>query len=114
MIDKEAGRRKNGVLPRGGILADDMGLGKTVQSVALILLNPRLSNGEKQHPKQQLPTEASLTAECNSACNSLGHLLGLLGGMSEVILVLPPHLFDVWLQTLLTSQDHVFHDLHVD
>ncbi|KAH0359008.1 hypothetical protein KCU89_g19424, partial [Aureobasidium melanogenum] len=42
MIDKEIGeRKKNGVLPKGGILADDMGLGKTVQSVSLILLNPR-------------------------------------------------------------------------
>ncbi|TKA50216.1 hypothetical protein B0A49_13370, partial [Cryomyces minteri] len=42
MIDKEVGeRKKNGVLPKGGILADDMGLGKTIQSVALILTNPR-------------------------------------------------------------------------
>ncbi|KAF2136226.1 uncharacterized protein K452DRAFT_322546 [Aplosporella prunicola CBS 121167] len=42
MTDKEVGqRKKNGVLPKGGILADDMGLGKTVQSLALILNNPR-------------------------------------------------------------------------
>ncbi|KAK8233650.1 SNF2 family N-terminal domain-containing protein [Phyllosticta capitalensis] len=42
MTDKESGqRKKNGVLPKGGILADDMGLGKTVQSIALILSNPR-------------------------------------------------------------------------
>ncbi|GAM89769.1 hypothetical protein ANO11243_078080 [Dothideomycetidae sp. 11243] len=42
MLDKESGeRKKNGVLPKGGILADDMGLGKTIQSVTLILANPR-------------------------------------------------------------------------
>ncbi|KAK7535245.1 SNF2 family N-terminal domain-containing protein [Phyllosticta citribraziliensis] len=42
MTDKESGpRKKNGVLPKGGILADDMGLGKTIQSIALILSNPR-------------------------------------------------------------------------
>ncbi|KAI5290562.1 hypothetical protein KEM54_001172 [Ascosphaera aggregata] len=42
MRDKESGRKKTrGVHPKGGILADDMGLGKTVQSIALILTNPR-------------------------------------------------------------------------
>ncbi|KAF6239902.1 hypothetical protein HO173_001510 [Letharia columbiana] len=42
MRDKETGiKKKNGVLPRGGILADDMGLGKTIQSIALLLTNPR-------------------------------------------------------------------------
>ncbi|KAI4142419.1 MAG: hypothetical protein L6R39_004946 [Caloplaca ligustica] len=42
MRDKEAStKKKNGVLPKGGILADDMGLGKTIQSIALMLLNPR-------------------------------------------------------------------------
>lgn len=40
--DKEVGeRKKKAVLPRGGILADDMGLGKTIQSLALLLSNPR-------------------------------------------------------------------------
>ncbi|KAL9094919.1 MAG: hypothetical protein Q9165_002869 [Trypethelium subeluteriae] len=42
MLEKEiGGKTKNGVLPKGGILADDMGLGKTIQSIALILTNPR-------------------------------------------------------------------------
>jgi len=42
MKDKEVGtKKKNGILPKGGILADDMGLGKTIQSIALLLTNPR-------------------------------------------------------------------------
>lgn len=42
MIEKETGaHNKRAKLPKGGILADDMGLGKTVQSIALILSNPR-------------------------------------------------------------------------
>jgi len=45
MIDKEVGvRKKNGILPKGGILADDMGLGKTIQSIALLLKNPKPSS----------------------------------------------------------------------
>jgi len=45
MVDKEIGvRKKNGILPKGGILADDMGLGKTIQSIALLLKNPKPSS----------------------------------------------------------------------
>jgi SNF2 family DNA or RNA helicase len=61
MIDKEIGeRKKNGVLPKGGILADDMGLGKTVQSVSLILLNPRPELDAKpppENPKRKMPSK---------------------------------------------------------
>ncbi|KAI9813004.1 MAG: hypothetical protein M1826_002561 [Phylliscum demangeonii] len=54
MISKETGKRKNGVLPKGGILADDMGLGKTIQSIGLILSNPLppgLSSADKEERK---------------------------------------------------------------
>ena len=46
MRDKETGvkKKKNSALPKGGILADDMGLGKTIQSIALLLTNPRAPN----------------------------------------------------------------------
>lgn len=41
MKGRELGPVKRGKVPKGGILADDMGLGKTLQSISLIISNPR-------------------------------------------------------------------------
>ena len=59
MMDKEVGvRKKNGVLPKGGILADDMGLGKTIQSIALLLKNPKPSSASpaEEDYQRKLPS----------------------------------------------------------
>ena len=41
MRGRELGPVKKGTVPKGGLLADDMGLGKTLQTLSLILANPK-------------------------------------------------------------------------
>ena len=47
MRGRELGPVKKGKVPKGGLLADDMGLGKTLQSISLILTNPK---PDDKHP----------------------------------------------------------------
>jgi SNF2 family DNA or RNA helicase len=55
MRDRELGTRKKGTVPKGGILADDMGLGKTLQSIALVISNPRPKGPDLEDGKRKFP-----------------------------------------------------------
>jgi SNF2 family DNA or RNA helicase len=56
MRGRELGTGKKGRVPKGGILADDMGLGKTLQSISLILNNPKPSDEDDEYARRKLPS----------------------------------------------------------
>ena len=57
MVAKELGKTKvKGYVTKGGILADDMGLGKTIQTISLMLLNPRPEDGTTKISKKVAKT----------------------------------------------------------
>jgi SNF2 family DNA or RNA helicase len=62
MKERELGTRKKGTVPKGGILADDMGLGKTLQSISLIVSNPKPTTTEDRD--KDAPKIPSKTDKC--------------------------------------------------
>ncbi|EEH47507.1 uncharacterized protein PADG_03591 [Paracoccidioides brasiliensis Pb18] len=64
MRDKECSVKKTrGVIPKGGILADDMGLGKTVQTIALLLTNPRHPKGKETTDEDKEKSQKKISPE---------------------------------------------------
>lgn len=57
MLGRELGPVKRGTVPKGGLLADDMGLGKTLQTISLILSNPKPEKGSENWKPQYEKTE---------------------------------------------------------
>lgn len=57
MLGRELGPVKRGTVPKGGLLADDMGLGKTLQTISVILSNPKPEKGSDNWKPQYEKTE---------------------------------------------------------
>lgn len=68
MCDKETGRKSSkGIFPKGGILADDMGLGKTVQTIALLLKNPKSATDQRENDPESEGKTTKLPPNCISS-----------------------------------------------